>query len=122
MARKTRAQARVRRHLRVRANIGPGTADRPRLSVFRSLNETYAQLIDDGTGSTLASASTRDPELKKRLKGLKKTDAARIVGQVVAERAREKGIGSAIFDRGGYRYHGRVRALAEAAREAGLKF
>jgi large subunit ribosomal protein L18 len=98
-------------------------ADRPRLNVFRSNQHIYAQLIDDTTHHTVAAASTLDPAVREALeaKQAKQAQAAE-VGRVVAERARDKGIESVVFDRGGYRYHGRVRALAEAAREAGLKF
>ncbi len=112
---------RQRRHKRVRKQIA-GTSKRPRLNVYRSLSQIYAQVIDDTKGHTLASASTLDSELKKKLKGLKKTEQARLVGELVAERAKEKGIRLVVFDRGGYKYHGRVKALADAAREAGLVF
>ena len=121
MARKTREDRRTRRHLRVRKRLA-GTADRPRLNVYRSLAEIYAQVIDDGVGRTLAAASTLDPELEARLQGMKKTDQARLVGQLIAERAKAKGILKVVFDRGGYRYQGRVKALADAARQAGLEF
>ncbi|MGD8554196.1 MAG: 50S ribosomal protein L18 [Anaerolineales bacterium] len=121
MGKKTRQQMRKRRHLRVRSKV-IGNPDQPRLNVFRSLNQIYAQLIDDSAGKTLASASTLDGELKERLKGLKKTEQAGIVGTLIAERAIAKGVRKVVFDRGGYRYHGRVRSLAEAAREAGLEF
>ena len=113
--------SRERRHRRVRARV-TGTAQRPRLNVFRSLTNIYAQVIDDETGNTLASASSIDPEVRTQLEGKKRTEAAKIVGKVVAERAKKAGISSVVFDRGGYQYHGRVRALAEAAREAGLGF
>ena len=116
-----RRQARLRRHARVRRRVA-GTADRPRLAVFRSLQHIYAQVIDDETGCTLASASTVDPSLSGDAGGKSKTEQASLVGQALAERARNAGIESVVFDRGGYRYHGRVRALAEAARESGLKF
>ena len=113
----TKAQ-RVRRHQRVRGKIS-GTAERPRLSVFRSENNIYAQIIDDTQGVTLASANSLE-------KGFEcdgtKTDAAKKVGQMVAERAKAKGIENVVFDRGGYIYHGRVQALAEGAREGGLNF
>ena len=112
---------RKRRHLRVRKSIA-GTTKRPRLNVYRSLSQIYAQVIDDSIGHTLASASTLDSDLKKQLKGLKKTEQARLVGELVAERAKEKGIREVVFDRGGYKYHGRVKALADAARESGLVF
>ena len=112
---------RKRRHLRVRKRIA-GTSKRPRLNVYRSLSQIYAQVIDDNKSHTLVSASTLDSELKKQLKGLKKTEQARLVGELVAERAKKKGIREVVFDRGGYKYHGRVKALAEAARESGLVF
>jgi large subunit ribosomal protein L18 len=99
-----------------------GGAARPRLSVFRSLKQIYAQLVDDETGRTLASASTLDPEVRAQVAGKKKTEASAVVGEVLAQRARAKGITAAVFDRGGYLFHGRVRALAEAARAAGLQF
>jgi large subunit ribosomal protein L18 len=121
MGKKTRQQMRKRRHLRVRSKV-IGNPDQPRLNVFRSLGQIYAQVIDDSAGKTLASASTLDGELKKRLKGLKKTEQAGLVGTLIAERAIAKGVRKVVFDRGGYRYHGRVRTLAEAAREAGLEF
>jgi large subunit ribosomal protein L18 len=113
--------SRERRHRRVRARI-TGTAQRPRLNVFRSLTNIYAQVIDDEAGRTLASASSIDPEVRTQLEGKKRTEAAKIVGKVVAERAKQAGINSVVFDRGGYRYHGRVAALAEGAREGGLEF
>ncbi len=121
MAKRTREEMRKRRHERVRKRLA-GTAKCPRLNVYRSLNQIYAQVIDDSKGHTLASASTLDSELKKKLKGLKKTEQARLVGELVAERAKEQGVRQVVFDRGGYKYHGRVKALAEAARESGLKF
>jgi large subunit ribosomal protein L18 len=121
MAKRTREEMRKRRHIRVRKSVS-GTSKRPRLNVYRSLNQIYAQVIDDRKGHTLASASTLDTELKKKLKGLKKTEQARLVGELVAARAKEKGIRQVVFDRGGYKYHGRVKALAEAARESGLVF
>jgi large subunit ribosomal protein L18 len=117
----TRRQARARRQLRVRRKIS-GTAERPRLNVFRSMAEIYAQVIDDGAGRTVVSASTLEAELRPRTEGLNKTEQAKLVGALIAERARAKGIEQVVFDRGGYRYHGRVRALAEAARQAGLEF
>jgi len=121
MANKTRAVARMRRHARVRKNLA-GTAERPRLNVFRSLAGIYAQVIDDQAGRTLVSASTVEKDLAGRMKGMKKSEQAKIVGQTVAERAKSKGIETVIFDRGGYRYVGRVKALADGAREGGLKF
>lgn len=121
MARATRNDMRVRRHLRVRKRVH-GTPERPRLNVYRSLNEIYAQLIDDEGGRTIAAASTLDAELRSKCEGLRKIEQARLVGELIAKRAAEKGVKQVVFDRGGYRYHGRVRALAEAAREAGLEF
>ena len=115
----TRA-ARARRHRRIRLSL-QGTAQRPRLSVFRSLQHIYAQLIDDATGNTLVAASTLDPALRDALSG-PKSDRARAVGQAIAERAKDKGISAVVFDRGGYLYHGRVKALAEGARAGGLDF
>jgi large subunit ribosomal protein L18 len=121
MAKKSRNERRLRRHKRVRRNL-QGTAERPRLNIYRSLNQIYAQVIDDQQGNTLVSASTIEEDLASKLKGKSKTEQARIVGEAVAERAAEKGFKQVVFDRGGYKYHGRVRALAEAAREAGLEF
>jgi large subunit ribosomal protein L18 len=121
MAAKTRFAARIRRHIRVRKKIA-GTPERPRLNIFRSLSEIYVQVIDDQAGRTIASASSIDVELRKKMKGLNKTDQAKLVGQAVAERAKSKGINSVVFDRSGYRYIGRVKALAEGAREGGLQF
>jgi large subunit ribosomal protein L18 len=113
--------ARKRRHKRIRMRIS-GTAERPRLNVFRSLNQIYAQVIDDTTGRTLASASSLDSELAPALAGKTKKEQAAIVGKAVAERAVSSGISEALFDRGGYLYHGRIKALADGAREGGLKF
>lgn len=121
MAEKSRSAARIRRHLRVRKNVR-GTRQRPRLSVFRSLAEIYAQVIDDDAGSTLTSASTIDAELRAQMKGLKKTEQAKLVGKAIAERARSKGVKAVVFDRGGFKYSGRVKALADGAREGGLEF
>lgn len=123
MATKTekKAAGRERRHTRVRGRVD-GTPQRPRLNVFRSVENIYAQVIDDVAGRTLASASTIDKEVVKQLEGKKKTEAAKIVGQVLAERAKQAGISTVVFDRGGYKYHGRVAALAEGAREGGLEF
>ncbi len=112
---------RQRRHLRARRGL-EGVAARPRLSVFRSLKQIYAQVIDDETGRTLAAASTLDPDVRQRVTGKKKTEASAVVGEVLAQRARAKGITAVVFDRGGYLFHGRVRALADAARAAGLQF
>jgi len=113
--------ARERRHRRVRARIS-GTAERPRLNVYRSSEHIYAQVIDDLQGKTLVSASTIDGELRKQVADKNKTEAARIVGKAVAERAKAAGITTVIFDRGGWRYQGRVKALADGAREGGLEF
>ncbi len=121
MAKKSRNERRLRRHRRVRRNV-EGTAERPRLNVYRSLNQIYAQVINDHEGSTLVSASTVEDTLASELKGKTKTEQARIIGETVAKRAADKGLKQVVFDRGGYKYHGRVRALAEAAREAGLEF
>ena len=99
-----------------------GTPDRPRLNVYRSSKNIYAQVIDDATGVTLVSASTQDKEIREQLAELTKTDAAKLVGQAVGKRAKEKGINTVVFDRGGYLYHGRVQSLADGARESGLEF
>jgi len=114
-------KARQKRHLRVRKKIN-GTQERPRLNIFRSSKHMYAQLIDDLNGVTIASASTQDKELKGQIENGGNTEAAQKVGALVAQRAKEKGISKVVFDRGGYLYHGRVQALADAAREAGLEF
>ena len=116
-----RRKARARRHAHVRRRV-VGTPERPRLNVFRSSNHIYAQVIDDAAGHTLVSASTIDLEVRDEIAGKAKTEQAKIVGRVVAQRALSKGVKSVVFDRGGYKYHGRVKALAEAAREAGLDF
>ena len=113
--------ARHRRHRRVRAKV-EGTTSRPRLCVFRSLNHIYAQVIDDCRGHTLTSASTLDPETRSEVEGKAKGAKATLIGSLIAKRAINKGINQVVFDRGGYKYHGRVKALAEAARQAGLKF
>ena len=112
-------KARIRKHMRVRGKIS-GTAERPRLNVFRSNKHIYAQLIDDANGVTLASASTLDKEIS--LESTSNVDAAKKVGEVIAKRAVEKGVSEVVFDRGGYLYHGRIQALADAARENGLQF
>lgn len=109
------------RHLRIRKNI-VGTPERPRLNVFRSSKHMYAQLIDDVSGVTIVSASTLDNELKDKVKNGSSVEAAKLVGDLVAKRAVEKGYSSIVFDRGGYLYHGRIKALADSAREAGLQF
>jgi large subunit ribosomal protein L18 len=115
----TRGAARRKRHTRIRLRV-EGTGARPRLAVFRSLNHIYAQVIDDASGKTLASAST----VEKELRGAKqsKTDEAAVVGRLVAERAKAAGVERVVFDRAGFRYHGRIKSLADAAREAGLEF
>jgi large subunit ribosomal protein L18 len=114
-------QSRQHRHKRVRARV-IGTSERPRLNVYRSLSNIYAQVIDDIAGTTLVSASTLDSDVSTQIDGQKKVDAARVVGRIVAERAKNAGISKVVFDRGGYPYHGRVAAVAEGAREAGLEF
>ncbi len=118
---KSTREARVRRHTRVREKI-EGTEERPRLAVFRSLSHIYAQVINDVKGQTLASASTLDADVKKDTKGKKKSAEAAMVGTLIAKRAKEKGIAQVAFDRGGFKYQGRVKALADAARKGGLKF
>lgn len=112
---------RLRRKRRIRKNI-TGSQARPRLSVYRSNRHIYVQLIDDVAGATLVSASTQDAELREAVQGLEKSEAAKKVGQTVAERAKQKGINQVVFDRNGYLYHGRVAAVAEGAREGGLDF
>ena len=122
MVKKTdRKMERTRRHLRVRTKIS-GTAERPRLCVFRSSNNIYAQIIDDANRVTLTAASSLDAEVKGAVNHGGNKEAAKMVGEMIAKRAIEKGITEVVFDRGGYLYHGRVQVLAEAAREAGLKF
>lgn len=121
MSAKTRKKARERRHRRIRRKIS-GTPERPRLNVFRSLNHIYAQVIDDVAGHTMASASSIEPGLVAELTGKTKKEQAALVGKAVAERARAAGVETIVFDRGGYIYHGRVKALADGAREGGLKF
>ncbi|MCX6345889.1 MAG: 50S ribosomal protein L18 [Armatimonadetes bacterium] len=112
---------RRKRHKRVRKSV-IGTAMKPRLNVYRSVCNIYAQIIDDANGKTIVSASTLDKELKPKFKSGGNVEAAKMVGELVSKRAVEKGIETVVFDRGGYKYHGRVAALANAAREAGLKF
>jgi len=114
-------KARKRRHRRIRMRIS-GTAECPRLNVYRSLHHIYAQVIDDVAGHTLASASTLDPSLASDLEGKTKREQANAVGKAVAARAADAGISEVVFDRGGYLYHGRIQALADGAREGGLKF
>jgi len=116
--RATRQQARNRRHIRVRKRVR-GTAERPRLAVYRSNRYIYAQVIDDTKGHTLAAASSQEPELRG---GTLNVDTAAKVGELLAQRAKEAEVSAVIFDRGGYKYHGRIKALADAAREAGLEF
>jgi large subunit ribosomal protein L18 len=115
----SRSAARHKRHARLRLRVA-GDGARPRLAVFRSLNHIYAQVIDDATGRTLAAASSLEPDLRSS-KASKAAEAA-VVGRLVAERARTAGVGRVVFDRAGFRYHGRVKSLADAAREAGLDF
>jgi large subunit ribosomal protein L18 len=117
----SRNTLRIRRHARVRKRIN-GSSSRPRLSVFRSLHHIYVQLIDDATGNTLAAASTREKNISEGLESLRGVGAAEKVGAAIAQRAKDKGITEVIFDRGGYKYHGRIKALADAARGAGLEF
>ena len=117
----SRDQHRQRVHERVRTKV-EGTSERPRLCVYRSLGHIYAQVIDDRSGKTLVSASSIDGDTKKGLKGGGNIAAAKVIGKTVAERAKAAGVQKVVFDRGGYKYHGRVKALADAAREAGLQF
>ena len=117
---------RQKRHARVRKTV-TGTAEAPRMNVYRSLNHIYVQVIDDRAGNekggiTIAAASTMDKAVKEQIAGLSKTDAAKVVGTIAAQRAMEKGVTAVVFDRGGYLYTGRVKAVADGAREAGLKF
>ena len=118
---KSRQEVRVKKHKRMR-NRFSGTPERPRLAVFRSNNHMYAQIIDDTVGHTLVAASTVEKDVRSELEKTNNVDAASYLGTVIAKRAIEKGIDTVVFDRGGYLYHGKVAALAEAAREAGLKF
>lgn len=118
---RTNKARRVMRHARVRRKVD-GTAERPRLSVYRSLNHVYAQVIDDSRGTTLVSASSLESAVKTQDNDKSKVDVAGLVGDLVSERAREKGVSQVVFDRGGYKYHGRVKALADAARKGGLVF
>jgi large subunit ribosomal protein L18 len=121
MKKSTTREARGRRHYRVRQKVN-GNGDRPRLCVFRSLNHIYAQVIDDSRSHTLVAASSLDAEIQSDLKGKSKTARAEVVGSLLAKRAKVKKISQVAFDRGGFRYHGRVKALADAARKGGLKF
>ena len=121
VSKKSKSEIRAKKHRRLR-NRFSGTAERPRLAVFRSNNHMYAQIIDDTVGNTLVSASTLQKEVKAELEKTNNVDAAAYLGTVIAKRAIEKGIDTVVFDRGGFIYHGKVKALADAAREAGLNF
>ena len=121
VSKESRQKVRVKKHMRIR-NRFSGTAERPRLAVFRSNNHMYAQIIDDTVGNTLVAASTVEKEVRAELEKTKNVDAAAYLGTVIAKRAIEKGIDTVVFDRGGFIYHGKIAALADAAREAGLKF
>ena len=121
VSKKSKAELRVKKHMRIRNRVN-GTAERPRLAVFRSNDHMYAQIIDDTVGNTLVSASTNEKAVKAELDKTNNIEAAAYVGKLVAERAKEKGITEVVFDRGGFLYHGKIEALAEAAREAGLVF
>lgn len=117
----SRAESRKKRHLRIRNKIS-GTAQKPRLTVFRSNNHIYAQIIDDTIGNTIVSASTMESDIKSKLSKTSDVEAAKVVGTEVAKKALQKGINTVVFDRSGYIYQGKIKALAEAAREAGLQF
>lgn len=121
VSKKSRQEVRVKKHMKLRNRLN-GTAECPRLAVFRSNNHMSAQIIDDTVGKTLVSASTLEKEIKKELEKTNNVDAAAYIGQVIAKRAIDKGIKTVVFDRGGFIYQGKVQALAEAAREAGLEF
>ena len=121
VSKETRQKVRVKKHMKIR-NRFSGTAQRPRLAVFRSNNHMYAQIIDDTVGNTLVSASTLEKDVKAELEKTNNVDAAAYLGTVIAKRAIEKGIDTVVFDRGGFIYQGKIEALADAAREAGLKF
>ena len=121
VSKKSRSEIRRKKHMKFRNRLS-GTAERPRLAVFRSNNHMYAQIIDDTVGNTLVSASTLQKEVKAELEKTNNVDAAAYLGTVIAKRALEKGIKSVVFDRGGFIYQGKIKALAEAAREAGLEF
>ena len=118
---KSKAEVRVKKHNRLRFHIA-GTAEKPRLAVFRSNNHMYAQVIDDSKGITIAAASTVEKDIKAKLEKTNNIDAASMIGTVIAERALEKGVKTVVYDRGGFLYHGKIKALADAAREAGLEF
>ena len=121
VSKKSRTEVRLKKHRRLRNNFS-GTAQRPRLSVFRSNNHMYAQIIDDTVGNTLVSASTLDKAVKAEVEKTNNVDAAAYLGKVIAEKALDKGIKTVVFDRGGFIYQGKIKALADAAREAGLEF
>ena len=121
VSKKSRSEVRAKKHMKIR-NRFSGTAERPRLAVFRSNNHMYAQIIDDTVGNTLVSASTLEKEIKAELEKTNNVDAAAYLGTVIAKRAIEKGISEVVFDRGGFIYQGKIAALADAAREAGLEF
>lgn len=121
ISKKDKNQDRLQRHARVRKKIA-GTAERPRFNVYRSLNHIYVQVIDDVKGVTLISASTMEKAVKEQIKDMNKTDAAKVVGMTAAKKALEAGVSEVVFDRGGYIYTGRVKSVADGAREAGLKF
>ena len=121
VSKKSRTEVRVKKHRRLRNHLA-GTAERPRLAVFRSNNHMYAQVIDDTVGNTLVSASTLDKEVKAEVKKTNNVEAAAYLGTVIAKKALDKGINTVVFDRGGFIYEGKVKALADAAREAGLEF
>lgn len=118
---RTNKARRVMRHIRVRRKV-KGTSERPRLAIFRSLNHIYAQVIDDTKGETLAAASSLEGDLKAKSEGKAKSEIATQVGVLISERAKEKGVNTVVFDRGGYKFHGRLKSLAEAARKGGLVF
>lgn len=121
VSKRSRAELRAKKHMRIRNRLS-GTSERPRLSVFRSNNHMYAQIIDDTVGNTLVSASTLEKSVKSELEKTNNVDAAAYLGTVIAKRAIEKGIKTVVFDRGGFIYQGKIAALADAAREAGLEF
>jgi large subunit ribosomal protein L18 len=121
MAKADKRLARKRRHTRVRKTV-EGTEEKPRLCIFRSIRSIYAQVIDDSQGFTVTSASSLEPGMKDKIAGKNKTECADMIGALIAQRSLEKGVKKVVFDRGGYRYHGRIKALADAARKAGLDF
>ena len=121
VSKKTRTEVRIKKHRRIRNRLA-GTAETPRLAVFRSNNHMYAQIIDDTVGNTLVSASTLEKDVKAELKKTNDVEAAAYLGTVIAKKALEKGINTVVFDRGGFIYQGKIAALADAAREAGLEF